>query len=130
MPVTVMPPIEAAAPPDLDGFAEPCGVGRLANQSMVGLLAIGRHPVEHLARAVDRKTFLIAGDEQADGAGNVVALGFSEIERGRGESGDGALHVGGAPSIEHAVLDHAAEGRVGPRAYVPRRHHVGMTGKA
>ena len=109
-------PIEAAAPPDLDGLAESCGVGRLANESMVWLLAVGRHPLEHLARAVDRKTLLIAGDEQADGAGNVVALGFSEIERGRGEGGDGALHVGSAPSIKHAVLDHAAEGWIGPRA--------------
>jgi hypothetical protein len=83
---------------------------------MVWLLAIGGHPLEHLARAVDGETLLIAGDEQADGAGNVVALDFSEIERGRGEGGDGALHVGSTPAIKHAVLDHAAEGWIGPRA--------------
>src|SRR5262249_5382938 len=102
-------PIEAAAPADLDRLPKPHGVGRLADERMVRLLAVGGHPIEHLARAVDCRTFLIAGDEQADRSGNVVALCLGEGGRCGSEGGDGSLHVAGAASVEHAVLDHAAE---------------------
>ena len=97
---------------------------------MVRLLAVGRHPLEHLARAVDGGAFLVPGDEQADRARDVVALGLGEIEGGCGEAGDGALHVGSAPSVKRAVLDHPGEGRIGPQALIARRHHVGMPGEA
>ena len=57
-------------------------------------------------------------------------LARDEIERRGGEAGDGALHVGGAPSVEHAVRDLGGEGRIGPQALIARRHHVGMAGEA
>ena len=57
-------------------------------------------------------------------------LACGEIERCGGEAGDGALHVGRAPSVERAVLDDPGEGRIGPQALIAGWHHVGMSGEA
>ena len=57
-------------------------------------------------------------------------LAVREIEGGGGEAGDGALHVGSAPSVKRAVLDDPGEGRIGPQALIAGRHHVGMPGEA
>src|SRR5262249_61218547 len=97
-------PIEAAAPADLDRLPKPRGVGRLAEERMVRLLAVGGHPIEHLARAVDCRTFFVAGDEQADRPGNVVVLCLGEGDRCGSEGSDGALHVAGAASVDNARL--------------------------
>ena len=126
----LQPAVQAAAPPDLDGLAEPRGIGRLAHQAMVEALALLRHPFEHLAGAVDGGAFLVAGDEKADRAVDLPPARLDIIERRRDEAGDRSLHVGGASSIEHAAEDVCGEGRMPPELRVARRHHVGMAGEA
>ena len=83
--------VEAAAPADFHHFAELFGVGRLAHEAGVERLATLREPVQHLARAVDCRPFLVAGDQQADGAG--AGAGRAEAGCGSDEGGDGPLHV-------------------------------------
>ena len=122
----LQPAVQAAAPPDLDGLAEPLGVGRLAHQAMIEALALLRHPFEHLARAVDGGAFLIAGDEEADRAVDLPPARLDVIERRSDEAGDRPLHVGGASSIEHAAERHSRQRADGARASrrpaAPRRY--------
>src|SRR5260221_620739 len=63
---------QAAAAADLDHVAEGLGVGRLADDAGVETLAARFQPVEHLLRAVDRDTLLVAGNEQADRAAEIA----------------------------------------------------------
>ena len=113
----VEPAVEAAAPSDLDGLAEPRGVGRLAHERN-GRAArlVPRIQSSTLRVPLIAGAFLVAGDEQADRAFEFRALARHIIERRGGESGDRPLHVGGAPPIEHAVLDLGAEGRMASTA--------------
>ena len=60
---------ERAAPADLDHVAEGVRVGRLAEDAMVEAFAARLRPGEQLDGAVDRRTFLVAGDQEADRAG-------------------------------------------------------------
>src|SRR6185437_2480411 len=53
-----------------------------------------------------------------------------EARRRRGETGDGALHVGGAAAAQLAVDDGAGEGADRPMRGIARRHDVGMAGEA
>ena len=119
---------QRTAPPDLQGVAEPLRIGRLADQAGIELLAAPDEPVEHLARAVDRRTFLVAGDQAADRPGRPMLL---EKTRGCGdEAGDRALHVDRATPVQHAVDDLAGERIDAPAGEIARRHDVGVTGKA
>ncbi len=121
--------VEAAAPADLDHVAELLGAGRLADDAGIERLAALRHPVEELARAVDRRGLLVAGDEEADRAVEIAAV-CEEARRGGDETGDRALHVGGAAAIERAVEHLAAERIDRPALEIARRHDVGMAGEA
>src|SRR6202042_2717443 len=56
--------------------------------------------------------------------------GGEMFQHGGDTAGDAALHVDGAAAIEQAVLHLAGERAVAPRAFVARRHHGGMAGKA
>ena len=60
-----MLPDKRAAPADLDHVAERFGIGRLADDRGIPCLALGRRPFEQLCRAVDRRPFLVAGDQAA-----------------------------------------------------------------
>ena len=51
------------------------------------------------------------------------------VDGGGGKGRNGALHVGGAPAIEQAVLDFGGKGLVFPVGLVAHRHHVGVAGK-
>ena len=62
---------ERAAPADLDHVAEPVRVRRFAEDAMVEALAARLRPIEQLHGAVDGRSFLVAGDEEADGAREV-----------------------------------------------------------
>ena len=63
------PHVDRAAPADLDDVAEPRLRGRLADQDHVGPDAALRHPLHQRRRAVGRRAFLVAGDDQAERAG-------------------------------------------------------------
>ena len=122
--------VQTPAPADLDRVPDPLGVGGLAHETMIGLLALLLHPGEHLARAVDRGPFLIAGDEQADRAVDLAAARLDIVERRGGEAGDGALHVRRTPAIEATVVDLGREGCVAPQREIAGRDHVDMPGEA
>ena len=106
----VDPHVDRTAPADLDGVAERGFAGGLADQDHVGTDAAFFEPVDDRDRAVARRAFLVAGDEQRERA---VAL---RLGGGRGEGGDGAFHVVGAAAGEQAVLDVRLE-RVGGPAF-------------
>src|SRR5680860_1469842 len=98
------PAIQAAAPPDLDGVADTLGIGRLADQAVIGAVPVGLHPGEHLAGAVDPGSFLVAGDEQADRAVDLAAFLLDVVDCRGGETGDRPFHVGGASAVEPCLL--------------------------
>jgi hypothetical protein len=119
-----------AAPADLDHVAELFGIGGLADDAHVGDLALLLHPAKDFVRPVDGIAFLVAGDEEADRALEGLALGAQERIGGRGEGGDGALHVGRAAAPELAVAHLAREGIERPFRLVAGRHHVGVAREA
>ena len=123
------PAIEAATPADLDHIAKGLGIGRLADQTRIKRHALGRNPLQQFLGAVDRRAFLVAGDQKRDRAIETIALLAQKLPGGGGETGDRGFHVGGAPAIEHAVLDFGAEGIGAPTVRIAHRHRVGMAGK-
>ena len=57
---------EGTATANLDCVAQRFNATWLTNQAMVGHMAIGLHPLQHLDGAVDGRAFFIAGDEEGD----------------------------------------------------------------
>ena len=101
---------------------------RLADDAMIEQLAPGQRPVEELDRAVDRRAFLVAGDEEADRAGK-RRLG-DEAQGGGDGSGDAPLHVAGAAAKKLAVGDLGRERIEPPPGDVAGRDDVGMAGES
>jgi len=122
--------VHGAAPADLDHIAQSLGIGRLADQAGINHFVIVPHPIEHLDGAVDRRTFLIAGDQHTDGAAEVAAAPFDETPGGRGEGGHRAFHVRRAAPVEPAVAPRRLERIGGPVRRISRRHHVRVAGEA
>ena len=118
---------DRAAAADFDGITEGFGVGGLADDAHIRAFADVLHPVEHGAGAVGRRAFLIAGDDQGNGVplGQRTEHGFDRTH----EAGDAGFHIDRAASVELSVDDFGRERRVAPRAFVPRRHHVGVAGE-
>ena len=120
---------QAAAPADLDHIAQFLRVRRLADQADIERLPPLLEPIQHLDRAVDGQRLLVAGDQKADRAVEAVRAFHQEPGQRSDETGDGALHVGGAPAAKMPVDDLGAE-RVGVPAFgVAHRHHVGVSGE-
>src|SRR3546814_5081185 len=70
------------------------------------------------------RAFLIAGDDQADRAGQV----FGQVVQGRDIGGDGALHVDGSAPVEQLAANLRPEGIARPA--IARRDHVQKIGRA
>jgi hypothetical protein len=117
------PHIDRAAPADLDDVAQPLGGCRLAHQAQVGAQAMGGHAIHQRQRAVHRRAFLIAGDDQADRAGQIVGQAVQRRDIG----GDRALHVHRAAAIEQVPANFRLERVAGPA--ISGRHHVQMPGE-
>ena len=94
------PPGQRTAPAVLDRVAERRDAGRLADDAVIEAFAPGERPIDELDRAVDRRAFLVAGDEEADRAEK--AAPGDEAQSGRHAGGEPALHVAGAASPELA----------------------------
>ena len=117
---TMMRPVSAAAPADLDRVAQRVRVGRLADEAVVEALAARLRPVEQLDGAVDGGPFLVAGDQEGRSSRRRPAAVRATIGRAPPRrSRDAALHVDGAAPVEHAVGDLAGKGRVCPPASSP-----------
>ena len=94
-------------------------------------LAALREPVEHLAGAVDRDPLLVAGDQEADRAGETRRRARRESARAA------AMKAAIAPFMSTAPRPHstpsrsaAANGSNDQRLGGAGRHDVGMAGKA
>ncbi len=93
------PASHAAAPADLDHVAQRLRAGRLADEASINGLVAALEPIEHLAGAVDRRSFLVSGDQQADRAGEVPPALQKGLHR-RDEGGDRSLHVYGTAAAQ------------------------------
>ena len=114
------------APPDLHGVAEPVGARRLADQAPVDALAAPAEGLHDPADPVHRRSLLVAGDEQRDGA-VVLRVPVDEALEGGDHGCDASLHVGGAASVEAPVAERRLERRAAPLFEGTGRHHVGMS---
>jgi hypothetical protein len=116
--------VERAAPAELDAVANPSRGARLADNGEVEAVALCLGPGEQLLGAVDRLRFLVIGDGERDGAGDITH------PRQRGdEGGDAGLHVRRAPAVDQPVGRLGRKGRMRPGCRIARRHHIGMAGK-
>src|SRR6516165_2612998 len=97
---------------------------------MVRSLAVLLHPLQHLARPVDRHALFISGDKQADRAVDVPPSRLGIVESGSGETGDRPLHVGCTSTVEAAAGDLGGKRRMGPQLSVAGRYDIGVPGKA
>ena len=120
----------AAAPADLDHVAERIGRSRLADDAGVEALRRVPQPSQHLFRAVDRDPLLVAGDQQADRAGEAVAARRHKPLGGGDERGDRPLHVHRAAAAQFAVAQAGGERLERPALDRPRGHDIGMPGEA
>src|SRR3546814_17060799 len=90
----VDPDIDRPAPPDLYHVAEPVHRGWLADEDHVGLHPARDHMLHQRARAEDRGTFLVAGDDQAarprvgGGRGGGGQIGRAACRERGGELGE------------------------------------------
>ena len=96
---------------------------RLADDAVVDALAARGEPLDDADGAVDRRAFLVGGEEQRDRAGRGRVRGDEGLDR-RDERRERALHVGGAAAVEPAV---ALVGRERVAIASARRGPVGTT---
>jgi hypothetical protein len=66
-------------------------------------------PIQQLDRAVDRRAFLVAGDQEGDRSGR-RAVFFDMARHGGDETGDPALHVDRTAPVHHAASISAENG--------------------
>ena len=75
-----------------------------------------------------RRAFLVAGDQEGEGALRLAVR--DDLGHGRDPGGDPALHVHRAASVQDAVPDLGGEGLRRPLLGRSSRHHVRMAGEA
>ena len=121
--------IERATPADPDFVTESSGVRRLADEAGIDHLVARLQPVEHLHRAVYRRPFFIACDQERQGAAGEAAIVMNVFECRCDERRDASLHVDCAAAIEQTVANFARKRRHGPGCLIACRHDVGVPGK-
>jgi hypothetical protein len=119
---------ERTAPAVLDRVAEALHRRWLADNTRVDGLAARAQRVDDGGGAVGRIAFLVARQQQRDGAAMGWRAGHDALDRGHHRR-DGSLHVGRATSDEPAVALDGREWIVRPLLDSPRRHDVHMTRK-
>ena len=120
----------AAAPTDLHHVAEALRARRFADHADIDRLAALGETLQHLHGTVDRRPFLVAGNQEADRAAEIAAATAEESGRGIGEGSNRPLHVGGTTAEQIAARQLSREGTDRPGGKIARWHHVGMAGKA
>ena len=82
---------QTAPPPVLDHVTQHVGIGGFAHDAHVRDLVIGHGPFDHSYRTIQRITFFITGDQQADRPGHAAA----NYHRRRSHKGSHtAFHIG------------------------------------
>ena len=121
------PGVQRAAPPDLDHVAQLLRRGGFADNAGVDDLALGRQGLDHPFGAVQRRAFLVAGDQEGEGAGGFTVR--QHLGNGGDPGGDPALHVHRAATVQDAVPDLGVEGLGGPLIRGAGRDHIRMAGE-
>ena len=85
--------------------------------------------LDHALGAVDRRAFLVAGDQEGERARCSRVRG-DEFLAGGDHGGEPALHIGGAAAVEQAVADRRLERIGAPFLQRAGRDHVGVPGEA
>ena len=134
-PIHRQPDVDRTAPPDLHHVAQPVDRSGLPHEAQVGDRICCADVIDKSAGAVKGRAFLVAGDDEADGA----AFGRDVRDRRRHGS-NGAFHVHGAAAEQQVAtgcLPHFGRERAaGPsltRRYdieVAREGEVARSGRA
>ena len=121
------PDIDAAPASDLDHVAQFRRRGWLADETVIDTLAFFFQKLDHGARAVHGLAFLVARDQEGQGARH-LPLG-QNLRTGADPGGDGAFHVHRAPAPDHVFGDFRAKGIPGPGRRIAHRHDIRVTGE-
>ena len=100
----------------------------LADDAPVDFLAALAQRFDHLLGAVDRRAFLIAGDQVGDGA-LVLRVRAHEVFGGGDHGGERAFHVGRAAPEQQAIAHRRLEGIALPFLERAGGDHIGMSGE-
>ena len=120
---------QAAAAAYADGIAQDPGAGGFADHAPVNAFASAVQRFHDPERPVPRFAFLIAGDQQGDGAG-VIGIVAHKAPAGDGHGGETGFHVRSAACDQTAFANLRSERVDRPILRGTRRHHVGVAGKA
>src|SRR6202011_5986325 len=77
----------------------------------------------------DRRSFLIAGDEEGNGAA-VLRVLPNEFFTGREHRREAAFHVRSAAAVQQTILDNRFKGICAPFIQGSRGHDIGVSDKA
>ena len=114
-----------AASAVFDGVAEPHDRGRLADDAVVQHVATRGQGVADFDRAVKRRAFFVAGQQESDRQRGLRVRGQKLFHRHHHRR-DGAFHVGGTAPVQHAAALRGCERRAVPLRQGAGRHHVGV----
>src|SRR4029077_6215330 len=122
-------PAEGPAAAHLDGVADGHFTRGLAHDTPIDALAACREQFHDAPSAIDRRSLLIARDQEGDRAG-VQRMAGDELLGGGHHRHETALHIRGAPAIEDTVADLGHEWVAVPLLEWAGGHHIGMPGEA
>src|ERR1017187_8645811 len=121
-------PRQRAAATDLDGIADAVLAGGLTDDAPVDALAALAQRFDHTLGAVDRRAFLVAGNQKGECA-TVVGIRSDEILGGGDHGRESAFHVRGPAAVEQTVADRGLERIRVPFFERSGRNHVRMSGE-
>ena len=120
---------EGATTAVLHHVTEQGGARRLADDAPVQALVTLAQALDHRLGAMLSRAFLVAGDQEGDGALVVRVVG-DEALHGDDHARQAAFHVRCATAAEHAVfIDAHVERLVLPGVQRAGGHHIGVAGK-
>jgi hypothetical protein len=121
-------PVQGSAPPNPDQIAKTPLRGRLPDQTPVDTLATAAEFLGDTTNAVNRRPFLIAGQEQRDNA-FVLRMATDEFFERKDHAGDTRLHVGRSAAVQHALAHFRLERRTRPFVGRSARNDIGVPQK-
>ena len=123
------PARQRSAAPDLDCVAEHLVAAGLADDAPVDALTARSKRFDHAFRAVDGRSFLVAGEQEGERA-TMIRIAGDESLRGDHHRRETALHVRRAAAVKATVADLRHEGIGGPVFPGSCRDDVGVTREA
>lgn len=118
----------AATAPVFDHVARALHRGGFAHDAPVQTFTPGFQGLADLDRAVQRRAFFIAGEQEGDVDQRRWLRGHKLFTRHH-HGGQRRFHVAAATAIQHAIAVGGGERVVGPLLNWPGGHYIGVTGK-